>query len=170
MRLHANASTEVSIRPDNSATSKIPTITSTENVLLDVWFAVVSVWQLVPSRPFHPSITQETHRQHSLKLGRTLRQSPGPVGMSEGCTAPHTDLPVCEVRCECCLAPLRDKPPDGASKQSAKKKKLRERASQSSPSKNKIRDSSAPEMLQKASEIEGRQDGDCSPTRPRRNS
>ena len=35
------------MRPDNSATSKIPTITSTENGLLDVWFAVVSVWQLV---------------------------------------------------------------------------------------------------------------------------
>ena len=47
VRLHANASTEVSVSPDNSATSKIPTITSTENGLLDVWFAVVRVWQLV---------------------------------------------------------------------------------------------------------------------------
>ena len=56
--------------------------------------------------------------------------------MSEECTAPHTDLPVCEVRCECCLAPLRDKPPEGASKQSAKKRNtLRERTSPSSPPK-----------------------------------
>ena len=67
--------------------------------------------------------------------------------------------------------PLARQASGRCSKQSAEKRNnLRERASPSSPPKKKVRDSSAPEMLQKVSEIEGRQDGDSSPTQPRRNS